>query len=54
MIVIGGMIGIGLFFGLGSMILKMGLLVMWVYLVLGFFFFLMMWVIGEMFYFDFI
>lgn len=52
MIAIGGTIGTGLFLGSGSTISKTGPSVMWVYLVLGFFFFLMMRAIGEMFYAD--
>ena len=52
MIAIGGTIGTGLFLGSGSTISKTGPSVMWVYLVLGFFFFLMMRAIGEMFYSD--
>lgn len=52
MIAIGGTIGTGLFLGSGSAISKTGPSVMWVYLVLGFFFFLMMRAIGEMFYAD--
>ncbi|MCE6031498.1 amino acid permease [Lactiplantibacillus pentosus] len=52
MIAIGGTIGTELFLGSGSTISKTGPSVMWVYLVLGFFFFLMMRAIGEMFYAD--
>lgn len=52
MIAIGGTIGTGLFLGSGSTISKTGPSVMWVYLVLGFFFFLMMRAIDEMFYAD--
>ena len=52
MIAIGGTIGTGLFLGSGSTISKTGPSVMWVYLVLGFFFFLMMRAIGDMFYAD--
>lgn len=52
MIAIGGTIGTGLFLGSGSTISKTGPSVMWVYLVLGLFFFFMMRGIGEMFYSD--
>jgi amino acid transporter, AAT family len=52
MIAISGTIGTGLFLVSGSTMSKTGPSVMLVYLVLGIFFFLMMWAIGEMFYSD--
>lgn len=52
MIAIGGTIGTGLFLGAGSTIYKTGPSVLWVYLILGVFFFFMMRAIGEMFYSD--
>ncbi|KRM09307.1 amino acid permease-associated protein [Lentilactobacillus farraginis DSM 18382 = JCM 14108] len=52
MIAIGGTIGTGLFLGSGTTISKTGPSILLVYLVLGFFFFLMMRAIGEMLYSD--
>ncbi|MDV7758841.1 amino acid permease [Liquorilactobacillus mali] len=52
MIAIGGTIGTGLFLGAGTTIYKTGPSVLWIYLILGLFFFLMMRAIGEMFYSD--
>lgn len=52
MIAIGGTIGTGLFLGSGTTISKTGPSVLFIYFVLGIFFFLMMRAIGEMFYSD--
>lgn len=52
MIVLGGMIGVGLFMGFSLMIKWIGLLVLIVYIVLGVFLYLIMWVLGEMLYVD--
>lgn len=52
MIAIGGTIGTGLFLGAGSTIYKTGPSVLWIYLVLGLFFFFLMRAIGEMLYSD--
>lgn len=49
MIVIGGVIGIGLFFGFGSVIWVVGLVIILIYLIVGIFCFFMMWVFGELF-----
>lgn len=50
MIVLGGMIGVGLFMGLFSMIEWIGLFVLFVYVIFGIFIFFIMCVMGEMFY----
>lgn len=50
MIVLGGMIGVGLFMGLVSIIKWIGLLVMFVYVIVGIFIFFIMCVMGEMLY----
>lgn len=52
LIAIGGTIGTGLFLGAGSTINKTGPSILFVYALLGVFFFLMMRAIGEMFYSD--
>lgn len=54
MIVFGGMIGVGFFMGVISIIKWMGLLVIFVYLIVGIFLFLIMRVMGEMIYLNFI
>lgn len=50
MIVLGGMIGVGLFMGFVSMILWIGLFVFLVYVICGIFIFFIMCVMGEMLY----
>lgn len=52
MIAIGGAIGTGLFLGSGSTIHRTGPSILLVYLIIGFFFYLMMRAIGEMMYTD--
>lgn len=54
MIVLGGMIGVGLFMGVFLIICWIGFLVMGVYVIVGFFLYLIMCVLGEMFYVDFL
>lgn len=54
MIVFGGMIGVGFFMGVISIIKWIGLLVIFVYLIVGIFLFLIMRVMGEMIYLNFI
>lgn len=50
MIVFGGIIGVGFFMGVISIIKWIGLLVIFVYLIVGIFLFLIMRVMGEMIY----
>lgn len=48
MIVIGGVIGIGLFMGLGKIISLVGLFIVFVYLIIGVMLFFVMCVMGEL------